>query len=242
MTKANSIQNLLSGKLCAGINFFFSLANCQADALNEFILQQANAIRISHSQSLPAGFTYTRRLYKSLRVDPTKHRPSSEALWRRLRDKNDFPAVNPIVDLTNLLSLKFQICYGLYDLDRIQGPVEITLGDENDRYQGIRKEPLNLQGRIVLKDTLGAFGNPSADSLRTSANEGCLNIMQVLFFHPDDHEKVKIAAETLALFRRFFTINDMRSFFLETNEKKGIFPEGEPCKTSESRTHSLNPG
>jgi hypothetical protein len=230
MTKPSSIQNLLHGKLSVGVNLFYGMAGCQAEPLKEFINRQVAAAGAAFHQSLPPGYAFTRQLYNSLHIDPTKHRPSSEALWRRLRDKSDFPAVTPPVDLTNLLSLKFQICYGLYDLNHVHGPVVITLGNEDDRYQGIRKETLNLEGRIVLKDEQGAFGNPSADSLRTSADEGSLDIMQVLFFHPGDNAKEKILAESLALFGRFFTMSDRHSFLLESNDKKGIFPKENHAK------------
>jgi len=214
MTKPFSIQNLLAGKLSAGINLFRGVTDCQTDLLDEFISRQLAAVRSSHLQALPPGFALSRQLYKSFHIDPTKHRPSSEALWRRLRDKNDFPAVNPLVNLTNLLSLKFQVCYGLYDLERISGPVVITLGKENDQYQGIRKEALNFSGKIVLRDDLGAFGNPSSDSLRASVNEASREVSQVLFFLPDDPLRETILAETAAVFRQFFTMAESRSFFI----------------------------
>ncbi len=214
MTKPFSIQNLLAGKLSAGINLFRGVTDCQTDLLDEFISRQLAAVRSSHLQALPPGFALSRQLYKSFHIDPTKHRPSSEALWRRLRDKNDFPAVNPLVNLTNLLSLKFQVCYGLYDLERISGPVVITLGKENDQYQGIRKEALNFSGKIVLRDDLGAFGNPSSDSLRASVNEASREVSQVLFFLPDDPLRETILAETAAVFRQFFTMAESRFFFI----------------------------
>ncbi|HUU06752.1 MAG TPA: phenylalanine--tRNA ligase beta subunit-related protein [Patescibacteria group bacterium] len=214
MTMPFSIQNLLPGKLNAGINLFHGVTGCQADLLEEFISSQVAAIRTIYNHSLPPGFACSRQLYKSFRIDPTKHRPSSEALWRRLRDKNDFPAVNPLVDLTNFLSLKFQICFGLYDLERVHGPAVITLGNENDHYQGIRKESLNFNGRIVLRDEQGAFGNPSSDSLRASVNKNSREVMQVLFFHPDDSLQKAILAETLTVFLHFFTMTKSRSFFI----------------------------
>jgi len=214
MSNPFSIRNLLAGKLSAGINLYLGVAGCQGDALGEYRSRQVADIRASHQISLPSGFASSRRLYKSFRIDPTKHRPSSEALWRRLRDKNDFPAVNPLVDLTNLLSLKFQICYGLYDLDHVHGPVLIQLGDENDQYLGIRKENLNFKGKIVLRDEQGPFGNPSSDSLRASVGENSREVAQVLFFHPDDPLREAILAETLAVFRQFFAISESRSFFI----------------------------
>jgi DNA/RNA-binding domain of Phe-tRNA-synthetase-like protein len=230
MTKPDSIQNLLAGKLSAGINFFHGIDICQAEPLEEFIGQQVAAIHATRQQSPPPGFACTRQLYNSLHIDPTKHRPSSESLWRRLRDKNDFPVVNPVVDLTNLLSLKFQICYGLYDLEHVRGPVTIAPGNQNDQYQGIRKETLNFNGKIVLRDADGAFGNPSADSLRTCVKKSSRDIMQVLFFHPHDALKEKILAETQALFTRFFTHVEIQSFLLEANNKQGIFPKENHAK------------
>jgi DNA/RNA-binding domain of Phe-tRNA-synthetase-like protein len=232
MTKAFSIQNLLAGKLSAGVNLFLGITGCQTAPLDEFINQQVAAIRTAHHQSLPPGFANARQLYKSFHIDPTKHRPSSEALWRRLRKKGDFPSVNPPVDLTNLLSLKFQICYGLYDLDHVQAPVQITLGDEKDHYLGIRKETLDFNGKIVLRDAQGAFGNPSADSQRASVDKNSMNVFQVLFFLPGDGLREKIMAETLAAFRRFFTIDTVQSYILETDGQQGIPPEGETCKTN----------
>lgn len=208
------ISNLLGGRLSAGVNVYRGLSPRPGELLDPYIAEQTSAIRSAHSAALPPGFAFSRRLYKSFRVDPTKHRPSSEALWRRLRDRNDFPAVNPLVDLTNLLSLKFQVCYGLYDLERLHGPVQITLGDALDQYQGIRKETLNFAGKIVLRDDLGAFGNPSADSQRASVQPSSIDVLQVLFFHPDDPGRQRILAESADVCRRFFASADSRSSFI----------------------------
>lgn len=208
------ISNLLDGRLSAGVNIYRGLSLQSDQLLNRYISEQATEIRRTHSSALPPGFVFSRQLYKSFRLDPTKHRPSSEALWRRLRDRDDFPAVNPPVNLTNLLSLKYQVCYGLYDLERVHGPIHITLGDAGDQYQGIRKETLNFDGKIVLRDDQGAFGNPSADSLRASVHQASLDVLQVLFFHPNDPERQGILAESANVFRRFFTMTESRSFFI----------------------------
>jgi DNA/RNA-binding domain of Phe-tRNA-synthetase-like protein len=214
MQNLPQIENRLKEKLRAGINIYRQISCPLPQPLLDFIRQKLPDIKASHAAALPSGFANSRRLYKSFHIDPTKHRPSSEALWRRLRDRNDFPDVNPAVNLTNLLSLKFQICYGLYDLARVQGNIIIILGEKNDCYQGIRKEILYFQGKIVLRDAQGAFGNPSADSLRASVNENSRDIMLVLFFHPCDHLKEKILDETQAMYRQFFSIGEVQSFFI----------------------------
>jgi len=214
MQNLPQIENRLKEKLRAGINIYRQISCPLPQPLLDFIQQKLPDIKASHAADLPPSFANSRRLYKSFHIDPIKHRPSSEALWRRLRDRNDFPDVNPVVNLTNLLSLKFQICYGLYDLARVHGDIVIILGEKNDCYQGIRKETLNFQGKIVLRDAQGAFGNPSADSLRASVNESSRDIMQVLFFHPSDYLKEKILDETQAMYRQFFSIGEVQSFFI----------------------------
>jgi len=214
MANAPTIENLLAGRLSVGIALYSGLSLLSDPPLRRFIQEQSREIRTAHAAALPPGYAYSRRLYKSFHVDPTKHRPSSEALWRRLRDRDDFPMVNPPVDLTNLLSLKYQVCYGLYDLGRLHGPVTIALGGAGDQYQGIRKETLNFSGKIVLRDDLGAFGNPSADSLRASVDESSRDIMLALFFHPDDPGKGRILSETVAAFSKFFAVTGSRSFFI----------------------------
>lgn len=214
MTEALAIENLLAGRLSAGVNIFRGLAPRPGADLRAHIAGRLPAIRREHGAALPPGFAMSRGLYRSFAIDPTKHRPSSEALWRRLRDHDDFPAVNPAVDLTNLLSLQFQVCFGLYDLERLQPPLVIALGAEGDRYLGIRKQVLDFKGRIVLRDGQGAFGNPSADSLRASVGEGSRDILQVLFFAPEASERERILAASLAAFGEFFTMTGNRSYFI----------------------------
>ena len=60
-----------------------------------------------------------RQMYRRCRIDPTKTRPSSEALLRRVRRGDSLPRVNSIVDVCNWCSVESQIPFGLYDLDNI---------------------------------------------------------------------------------------------------------------------------
>ena len=108
-----------------------------------------------------------RAMYRRLGIDPTKTRPSSEALLRRVRKGESLPQVNSLVDLCNWCSLQLQLPYGLYDRDRIRGPVELRLGRPGESYRGIRKGVVHLGARPVLCDDEGPFGNPTSDSART---------------------------------------------------------------------------
>jgi DNA/RNA-binding domain of Phe-tRNA-synthetase-like protein len=214
MAELPTIRNLLPGRLSAGIIAYRGISPRPGSSLPAHIARQLELIRSAYATKPPPGFDFSRRLYRTFGIDPTRHRPSAEALWRRLRARGDFPAVYPLVDLTNLLSLAHQVCYGLYDLERVHGPVAVTLGEAGDRYPGIRKNVMDLCGRIVLRDDLGAFGNPSADSLRACVDKASRDILQVLFFHPEDPRQQAVLAATLAAFNEFFTMTESRSFII----------------------------
>lgn len=121
----------------------------------------------------PSAASWTepaRRLYRSLGIDPSKRRPSSEALLRRVLQGKGLYTVNTAVDAANLASLEIALPVGLYDRDRIEARADrivLRLGDAGERYEGIRKDEVNVHERPTLADDEGPFGNPSADSART---------------------------------------------------------------------------
>ena len=114
-------------------------------------------------------------------MDPTKTRPSSEALLRRVLQGKGLPEVNAIVDVCNLCSLEFQLPLGLYDREQLRGPVRVRVGRDGEGYVGIRKQRVNLTGRLLLSDDDGAFGAPTSDSLRTSVTPRTRGLVVVVF-------------------------------------------------------------
>jgi DNA/RNA-binding domain of Phe-tRNA-synthetase-like protein len=120
-----------------------------------------------HSSEVP-GAADARTLYKAIGLDPTKTRPSNEALLRRALKGEPLYRINTLVDALNLVSLREQLPFGLYDLDHVRPPVVLRRGSAGETYEGIRKGIVNLEGRPLLADAAGPFGNPSSDSLRTS--------------------------------------------------------------------------
>ena len=122
-----------------------------------------------------------RQLYKAIGVDPTKTRPSSEALLRRVRKGDSLPRINTLVDICNWCSLESQLPYGLYDFDRVVPPVMIRRGQAGESYPGIRKDDVHLDGRLALVDAQGPFGNPSSDSARTMVTVAARRLLVVVF-------------------------------------------------------------
>lgn len=127
------------------------------------------------------GVAETRALFHQLDIDPTKNRPSSEALLRRVLQGKGMPKVNLVVDVCNLCSLEHQLPLGLYDRDTVKGSVQVRVGREGEGYTGIRKQRVNLEGRLMLFDDEGPFGAPTADSGRTSVSPQTRNLLVVLF-------------------------------------------------------------
>ena len=129
----------------------------------------------------PAESAAVRTMYKRVGIDPTKTRPSNEALLRRVRKGDTIPRINSLVDIVNWCSLEFQLPYGLYDLSKISGPVTMRLGADGESYAGIRKDDVNVGGRITMADTVGAFGNPTSDSARTMVTTATTEALVVVY-------------------------------------------------------------
>lgn len=126
-----------------------------------------------------------RVLYRSFGIDPTRHRPSSEALLRRVLTGKPLYRINAVVDGANLCSLETALPVGLYDVGMIEGPVTVGQGREGEGYEGIGKGRVNLEGKLALRDDQGPFGNPSSDSFRTRIREETRSIL-FIFFAPLD--------------------------------------------------------
>ena len=122
-----------------------------------------------------------RRMYRDVGWEPTKYRPSSEALVRRLLQGKGLYCINNLVDYGNLVSAQFHIPMGLYDLDKIKGNIFIDTGKEAENYVGISKPQIRAIGKIILRDDEGVFGNPTADSARTSIQKETSHILAVFF-------------------------------------------------------------
>jgi len=137
----------------------------------------------------PVEVTAVRTMYKRVGLDPTKTRPSSEALLRRVRKGDTLPRINSMVDICNWCSLEFQLPYGLYDAARIEGDVELRMGRVGESYPGIRKDDVHVEGRITLADQTGPFGNPTSDSARTMVTTATTRALLVVFAPRDVDER-----------------------------------------------------
>src|SRR5690242_7334683 len=86
------------------------------------------AARMRQSAERAEVTAAVRAMYSRTGVDPTKTRPSSEALLRRVRKGGELPRINSAVDVINWCSLESQLPFGLYDAGKIRGGVTLRLG------------------------------------------------------------------------------------------------------------------
>ncbi len=134
-----------------------------------------------------------RLLYRSAGLDPTRNRPSSEALVRRVLKGGSLPRINKAVDACNLCAISYFLPIGLYDMEKIIPPVMARLGKEGESYEGLGKPRVNLSGRFCLEDRNGPFGNPSSDSKRTRVSEETKRLLWVIFA-PFDYPTENLAS------------------------------------------------
>ena len=143
-----------------------------------------------------------RALYRRFGIDPTRVRPSSEALLRRLKKGEAFPRINSLVDVANALSVQLQVPVGLYDLGKVRGDeLVVRLGAEGESYNGIGKERVNVAGRICVADVEGPCGNPTSDSARTMITTDTERAAWI-YFLPVSDEMIDRTAELIAVFGR----------------------------------------
>lgn len=122
-----------------------------------------------------------RAMFREWGVDPSKYRPSSEALLRRVVQGKGLYRVSNVVDVGNLGSIETGWPFGCYDRSRIHQPVEFRHGVAGESYEGIGKQTWHLQGRPLLADSQGPFGSPISDSTRSMITESAKDILIALY-------------------------------------------------------------
>ncbi len=168
----------LAGIVRPGVLWLDDAVVIEADArLDAPLARVEDAVRVRP----PVETVTVRTMYKRVGLDPTRTRPSSEALLRRVRKGGSLPRINSMVDVCNWCSLEFQLPYGLYDASHVEGDVELRRGDPGESYQGIRKDVVHVGGRMTVADRAGPFGNPTSDSARTMVTTDTTRALVVVF-------------------------------------------------------------
>ena len=122
----------------------------------------------------------TRSAYKSLGKEPSRYRPSAEALRRRIKSMKGLYQISPAVDIINYISIKSGISIGGYDLEKILPPIKLNIGGKQP-YDAVGRGALNIEFLPCLYDSDGPFGSPTSDSSRTMITPHTKKLLMVFF-------------------------------------------------------------
>ena len=158
-------QPILNGypHLCGGVIWATGLQNGPApDALTQRYAAQQRATRerigatpLSELPSLAAW----RQAFRTFGANPTRQRSAAEALLRRLTKKGDIPSINTLVDIGNLVSIRYGLPVAMFDAREIAGGVTVRTAREPDslcfRELGSEEAVAPEPGEVVFADEAG---------------------------------------------------------------------------------------
>ena len=140
----------------------------------------------------------TRRVYKACGKDPSRYRPSSEALIRRMLQGKKLYQIDTLVDLINLASIKHGYSIGGFDGDKFDGDtLTLGVGREGEPYEGIGRGMLNIAGLPVYRDHTGGVGTPTSDNERTKMGLQTRHLVALVNGYDGNEQNVRATAELI---------------------------------------------
>jgi len=130
-------------------------SNEQIETLKRMVTEDVRRkFRLEQLKDDPVVRAY-RDLFWSLGIDPTKTRPSGEALLRRVLHGDEIPRISTVVDAYNLASVKTIIPLSGFDLDQISLPLVVRFSREGEEFHGIgMNKPIIVADKmLVVADT-----------------------------------------------------------------------------------------
>ena len=138
----------------------------------------------------------TRRVYKACGKDPSRYRPASEALIRRMLQGKELYQRDTLVDLVNLASIAYGYSIGGFDADKFVGDtLTLGIGREGEPYEGIGRGMLNIHGLPVYRDAEGGVGTPTSDNERTKMTLDTRHLVVLINGYDGNEQRVRENAE-----------------------------------------------
>lgn len=128
-----------------------------------------------------AQIAAVRGLQKSFGFDPTRYRPSSEALLRRVLKGLGLYQINTAVDVNNLCSLEFLLPMCIYDLHNVAGQIVVRVGEPGEEYPGIGRQVFQIAHKVIIADDHGIMGSTVSDSERTKVTTATTDILLAIY-------------------------------------------------------------
>ena len=161
-----------------------------------------------------SGIEATRRVYRACGKDPSRYRPASEALIRRMLQGKKLYQIDTLVDLINLASIAYGYSIGGFDADKFSGDtLTLGVGREGEPLEGIGSGMLNIAGLPVYRDAIGGVGTPTSDNERTKIDINTRRVLVLVNGYDGNEAQVKANAEYLVrLFDKYAQGHNCRYF------------------------------
>lgn len=157
----------------------------------------------------------TRRVYKACGKDPSRYRPASEALIRRILQGKRLYQLNTLVDLVNLASIAYGYSIGGFDADKFEGDtLTLGIGREGEPYEGIGRGIINIHGLPVYRDAKGGVGTPTSDNERTKISDNTSHLLVLINGYDGNEQRVRENAEYIQELLRKFCESDGGAYYI----------------------------
>lgn len=157
----------------------------------------------------------TRRVYKACGKDPSRYRPASEALIRRVLQGKELYQRDTLVDLINLASIAFGYSIGGFDADKFIGDtLTLGVGREGEPYEGIGRGMINIHGLPVYRDAEGGVGTPTSDHERTKMTIDTRHLVVLINGYDGNEKRVRENAEYIQALLRKYCQSDGGTYFI----------------------------
>ena len=148
--------------------------------IDEYIELYRSKYTTDSIKDMPA-IQAARQAYKKCGKDPSRYRPSSEALCRRILRGLSLYQIDTLVDLINLVSIYSGHSINGFDADKIKGDTLLLgIGKAGEPYEGIGRGVLNIEGLPVYRDNEGGVGTPTSDNERTKITAGTCHLLTTI--------------------------------------------------------------
>ena len=159
-------------------------------------------------KTLP-GIAATRAVYKKCGKDPSRYRPASEQLIRRMLQGKELYQIDTLVDLVNLASIAYGYSIGGFDADKMVGDtLTLGIGREGEPYEGIGRGLLNIAGLPVYRDQQGGVGTPTSDNERTKMTLETRHLLVLINGYDGNRERVEANARYIQELVRKYAASD----------------------------------
>ena len=155
----------------------------------------------------------TRKVYKACGKDPSRYRPASEALIRRMLQGKSLYQIDTLVDLINLASIAYGYSIGGFDADKFHGDtLTLGVGRAGEPYEGIGRGMINIEGLPVYRDADGGVGTPTSDNERTKIDLQTTHLLVLINGYDSNEQRVRENAEFIQQLLRKYCDSDGGSY------------------------------